>query len=267
MKRARTLPGFRLTMGVTLTYVSLLVLLPLGALAIKGASGGGAKLWATIGDARVLAACRLTVLTAFAAALVNAVMGFATAWVLERHAIRGKRFLDAAIDLPFALPTAVAGITLATLYAPHGWIGRMLSPLGIEVAYRPLGIVVALVFVGLPFVVRTVQPAVLDLDAAMLGASRWQAFSRVVFPALWPALLTGFTLSFARGLGEYGSVVFISGNMPMKTEVATLLIVGKLEQYDYAGAAAIGTLMLAASFVLLLVLSGLQRLWRVRSDA
>lgn len=270
----RALPGFRLTLGFTIAYVSLVVLIPLAGLFVKSAGLGWEGFWETVTAPRVVASYGLTFGTALVAALINTVFGFAVAWVLVRGRFPGRKIVDAAIDLPFALPTAVAGITLATLYSPNGFVGRVLEPLGIKGAFSPFGIVVALTFVGLPFVVRTVQPALMDLDgevedaAAVLGASRAQTFRRVIFPAVWPALLTGFTLSFARGLGEYGSIVFISGNMPMKTEVTTLLVVTKLEQYDYAGAAAIAVVMLVLSFSLFLLVNGLQRIAeRRRGDA
>jgi sulfate transport system permease protein len=249
---------------VTLVYLTLVVLIPLSGVFVKSATLTPARLWDTISDPRVLASYRLTFGVSLVAALVNAVIGFPTAWVLARYKFPGKRILDACVDLPFAIPTAVAGITLATLYAEHGIIGSRLAQFGIKVAYTPLGIIVALVFVGLPFVVRSVQPVIEELDreledaAATLGAAPWQTFTRVIFPAAWPALLTGFSLALARALGEYGSVVFISGNMPMKTEITTLLIVSKLEGYDYAGAAAIASVMLVASFLLLVLIQTLQ---------
>ena len=258
------LPGFRVTMAVTLVYLTVVVLVPLAGIFVKTGALGAAQLWDAIADPRVVASYRLTFLASLAAALVTGVLGFPTAWALARYSFPGKRVVDACVDLPFAIPTAVAGITLATLYAEHGVLGARLATLGVKVAYTPLGIVVALVFVGLPFVVRSVQPVLEELDrgleeaAATLGASRAQTFVRVVFPAAWPALLTGFSLALARALGEYGSVVFISGNMPMKTEITTLLIVSKLESYDYAGAAAIAAVMLTASFVLLLLVQALQ---------
>ncbi len=263
-RRGRVLPGFGLAMGFTLTYLSLIVLIPLSTILLKTASLTWGQFWETVTAPRTLSAYRLSFSAAFVAALINAVFGLLVAWVLERYDFPGKRLIDGLVDLPFALPTAVAGIVLTTFYAGNGWIGQYLEPLGIRVAYTPLGIVVALTFVGLPFVVRTVQPVLRDLDvqvegaAASLGAGRFQAFFRVVFPSILPALLTGFALAFARGLGEYGSVVFISGNMPMKTEIAPLLIVTKLEQFDYAGATAIAVVMLAASFVLLLTINVLQ---------
>ena len=229
--------------------------------------------WTAATSPRVLASYRLSFGAAFVAALVNASFGFVVAWVLVRYRFPGKRVVDALVDLPFALPTAVAGITLTTLYAKHGWIGRQLEPLGVEVAYTPLGIALALTFIGLPFVVRTLQPVLQDLDAeveeaaASLGASRAQTFARVLFPTLWPALTTGFALAFARGVGEYGSVVFISGNMPMRTEIAPLLIVTKLEQYDYAGATAIAVTLLVTSFALLLAINALQSWGQRRAGA
>lgn len=264
MRRARLFPGFHLTLGYTLLYLSLIVLLPLAFLFLKAATLTWPRFWAIVADPRTLAACRLTFLTSLAAAAINAVFGFLLAWCLVRYPFPGKRIADALIDLPFALPTAVSGIALTAVYSSNGWIGRWLDPLGIRAAFTPLGIVIALTFVGLPFVVRTVQPALEDLDAGIeeaafvLGASRWCAFRRVIFPTVLPALIAGFTMSFARALGEYGSVVFISGNMPMKTEIASLLIVAKLEQFDYAGATAIAVVMLVASFVLLLAINLVQ---------
>jgi len=257
-------PGFGLTMGFTLLYLSLIVLIPLAALLLKSAGVGWDRFWAAATDPRVLASYRLSFGASLAGAAINAAFGLVVAWVLVRYSFPGKNLVDAIVDLPFALPTAVSGIALTGLYGANGWIGRWLEPLGIPVAYTPLGITVALCFIGLPFVVRTLQPAIEDLDreteeaAASLGASRLQTFLRVILPTILPALLTGFALAFARGLGEYGSVVFISGNMPGKTEIAPLLIVTKLEQYDYVGACAIAVVMLAASFVLLLVINVLQ---------
>jgi sulfate transport system permease protein len=247
----------------------VIVLIPLVTLPARLWSVPWSELWATISDARVVASYRLSLWTAFIAASVNAVFGLLVAWVLVRYRFPGRRLVDALIDLPFALPTAVAGIVLTTLYAPNGWIGRPLSRLGLTVAFTPLGITVALVFIGLPFVVRTLQPVIDDLDpeveeaATSLGASRFVVVTRVVLPYLFPAWLTGFALSFARGIGEYGSVVFISGNMPMQTEIAPLLIITKLEQYDYPGATAIAFVMLVFSFVLLLSINGLQS-WSAR---
>jgi sulfate transport system permease protein len=258
------LPGFSLTMGYTVLYLSLLVLLPLAALVIKSTSLGWDGFWASAWNPRVVAAYKLTFGASLVAATINAVFGFVVAWTLVRYTIPGKKFVDAMVDLPFALPTAVSGIALTAVYSQNGWIGQYLEPLGIKAAFSPLGIVIALTFIGLPFVVRTLQPAIEEIDreteeaAASLGASRLQSFRRVILPAVMPALLTGFALSFARALGEYGSVVFIAGNMPMKTEIASLLIITKLEQYDYAGATAIATMMLAASFVMLLSINTLQ---------
>jgi sulfate transport system permease protein len=255
------LPGFGLSLGFTLVYLSLLVLIPLSTVALKSAALGPAQFWETVTAPRALAAFRLSLATAFAAALVNGVFGVIVAWVLVRDDFPGKRLLDGLVDLPFALPTAVAGIALTTLFAKDGWFGRFLEPYGIDVAFTPLGIIVALTFIGLPFVVRTVQPVLADLEASMeeasasLGAGRLETFRRVVFPEIRPAILTGMTIAFARGLGEYGSVVFISGNMPMKTEITPLLIMIKLEQYDYAGATAIALVFLLASFVLLFAIN------------
>ena len=263
-RKRSVIPGFGLTLGFTLFYLTLLVLIPLSALIFKSSSLSWATFWSTVSSPRVLAAYRLSFGTAFAAATVNAIFGLLLAWVLVRYTFIGRRIIDALVDLPFALPTAVAGITLTALFAPNGWVGKPLKAFGIDVAYTPLGITIALVFIGLPFVVRTVQPVLEDLEtdceeaAAMLGASRWQTLRGVVLPELTPALLTGFALAFARATGEYGSIVFISGNMPMKTEIAPLLIVSKLEQYDYAGATAIAVVMLAISFTLLLVINLLQ---------
>ena len=266
--RRSVIPGFGPTLGFTLFYLGLIVLIPLSGLFLRAAVGWD-EFWAAAASPRVLASYRLSFGTALAGALVNAVFGFVVAWVLVRYRFPGRRFVDALVDLPFALPTAVAGITLTTLYAKNGWIGRQLEPLGVEVAYTPLGIALALSFIGLPFVVRTLQPVLQDLDAeveeaaASLGANRAQTFTRVLFPTLWPALTTGFALAFARGVGEYGSVVFISGNMPMRTEIAPLLIITRLEQYDYAGATAIAVTLLATSFLLLLAINALQS-WGLR---
>ncbi len=264
----RTLPGFGLAMGVTITYLSLIVLLPMAALLLRSVDNGLVAWWHTVTAPRVLAAFRVSFGIAFIAAAVDMFFGAIIAWVLVRYRFPGRRIVDALIDLPFALPTAVAGITLTALYAGNGWIGQYLEPLGIKVAYTPLGIFVALAFVGLPFIVRTVQPVLQDLDreyeeaAASLGASRWQTFRRVLLPTLAPALLTGFTLAFARAVGEYGSVIFIAGNFPMVSEILPLLIIQKLEEFNYVGAAAIGTAMLLASFVILLALNLAQRLVR-----
>jgi sulfate transport system permease protein len=274
-RRARrsSLPGFGPALGFTLLYLSLIVLIPLAALFWKTASLGAAELWATVTSPRVLAAYRISFGCALAAAFFNAFFGLLVAWTLVRYRFPGRALADALVDLPFALPTAVAGITLTTLLAKNGWLGRWLEPLGIQVAFTPLGITVALVFIGLPFVVRSVQPVLEDLEAeleeaaAILGATRWQTFRRVLLPALTPAVVTGFALAFARGVGEYGSVVFISGNMPMKTEIAPLLIVTKLEQYDYAGATAIAVAMLVTSLLLLVAINALQSWGRARERA
>lgn len=262
--RKRVLPGFGLSLGYTVFYLALIVLIPLSTLFLKTASMSFQDFWGVISAPRTLAAYRLSFGAAFAAALVNAPLGFVTAWVLTRYSFPGKKFVDALIDLPFALPTAVAGIALATVYSQNGWIGKFLYPLGIKSAYSGLGITLALIFIGLPFVVRTVGPVLEDFDsqieeaASSLGADRWQVFRKVLFPTLFPALTAGFTMAFARAIGEYGSVVFIAGNMPMKTEIAPLLIMTKLEQYDYAGATAIALVMLVASFALFLAINALQ---------
>jgi sulfate transport system permease protein len=262
--RARVLPGFGLTMGYTLLYLSLIVLIPLAALGLKTATLTWGQFWGVITDARVLAAYRLSFGAAFLAALVNLFAGLLLAWVLVRYTFPAKRLVDAMVDLPFALPTAVAGIALTALYAPNGWLGEPLERLGLKVAFTPLGIVIALIFIGLPFVVRTVQPVLEDIEreleeaARCLGATRWQTFTRVIFPALVPALLTGFALALARAIGEFGSVIFIAGNIPMQSEIAPLLIIAKIEQHDIPGATAIAVGMLVISFVLLLVINGLQ---------
>lgn len=258
------LPGFGLTLGFSVLYLSLIVLIPLGALLLKTAGLTWEEFWTIVTAPRVLASYRLSFGASLAAALINLVSGLLVAWVLVRYTFPGRKLLDALVDLPFALPTAVAGIALTALYAPNGWIGRYLAPYDLKVAYTPLGVTIALTFISLPFVVRTVQPVLQEMEseleeaAASLGAFRWQTCIRVILPTLTPALLTGFALAFARALGEYGSVVFISGNMPMKTEIVPLLIITKLEQYDYAGATAIATVMLLASFVLLLLINVLQ---------
>ncbi|HOJ62024.1 MAG TPA: sulfate ABC transporter permease subunit CysT [bacterium] len=263
-KKHSVLPGFGLSLGYTILYLCLVVLIPLSTLLFKSASAGWTHFWETVSDPRVVASYKLSFGASFGAALVNTGFGLLVAWVLVRYPFPGKRLIDALVDLPFALPTAVAGISLTAVYSPNGWIGRWLEPLGIKVAFTPLGVFVALTFIGLPFVVRTVQPVLQDISreveeaASSLGATRLQTFTRVILPYLWPALLTGFALAFARALGEYGSVVFISGNMPMYTEITPLLIVTRLEQYDYAGAAAIAVVMLIASFVLLLIINVLQ---------
>ena len=261
--RSRVLPGFGLSLGFTLAYMTLLVLIPLSTIVLRTATISPSDFWNTISSPRALAAFRLSFFTALAAALLNGVFGVLVAWVLVRDRFPGKRLLDGLVDLPFALPTAVAGIALTTLYSPDGWLGRFLEPMGIKVAYAPLGIVVALTFVGLPFVVRTVQPVLENVEgsmeeaAASLGAGRLATIRRVVLPEIRPALLTGMTLAFARGLGEYGSIVFISGNMPMKTEITPLLIMIQLEQFDYAGATALALVFLIVSFVLLFVINSL----------
>jgi sulfate transport system permease protein len=258
------LPGFGLALGTTTAMLGLLVVLPLGALVAKAAGLTWAQFAAAAFAPRTLAAYALSFGTAFIAATVSAVFGFLVAWVLARYEFPGRRVVDALVDLPFALPTAVAGISLTMLYAPNGWLGKLLLPLGIKVAFTPLGITVALIFLGIPFVVRTVQPVIQELEAeveeaaASLGAGRWETFRRVLLPATRPAVLTGFALAFARAVGEYGSVVFISGNMPMKTEIAPLLIMSRLEQFDYAGAAAVAVMMLVVSFALLLAINLLQ---------
>lgn len=270
-KRPSVLPGFGLTLGYVLFYLGIIVLLPLAALIVRPAELGLSGFWETVTTPRVLASLRVSFGTAAVAALINGFFGLTIAWVLVRYDFPGRKLVDALVDLPFALPTAVAGIALTTLYAPNGWIGALLLPLGIKVAFTPLGIVIALIFIGLPFVVRTVQPVLLDFEAeleeasASLGASRLQVFALVILPSIMPALLTGIALAFARAVGEYGSVIFIAGNMPMKSEIAPLLIVGKLEQFDYAGAAAIAVVMLAISFVMLLVLNLIQR-WARRHE-
>jgi sulfate/thiosulfate transport system permease protein len=267
-RQKSALPGFGLALGFTLTYLGLVVLLPLSTIFVKSSGLGWHAFWEAVTSPRVVASYRLSFLASLIAAAVNSVFGVLVAWVLVRYKFPGRRLMDALVDLPFALPTAVAGIALTTLYAPSGWMGSRLAPLGIQVAYAPLGVMLALTFIGLPFVVRTVQPVLQDLDAdveeaaASLGASRGQIFWKVLLPMLGPAILTGFALAFARAIGEYGSVVFISGNMPMKTEIAPLLIMTKLEQFDYAGATAIAVVMLVASFALLLAINVLQWLGR-----
>ena len=272
LKQPSVLPGFGLTMGYTLLYLSLIVLVPLAALVIKSTSLTWERFWEVVSDPRVVASYRLSFGASLAAALINTVFGFVVAWVLVRYRFPGKKLVDALVDLPFALPTAVAGIALTSIYAANGWIGRYLEAWGVKVAFTPLGVMLAMTFIGLPFVVRTLQPILEDLDpeieqaAASLGATRRQTIARVILPELWPAVLTGFALAFARALGEYGSVVFISGNMPMRTEIAPLLIIIKLEQYDSAGAAAIAVVMLAASFSLLLLINLLQR-WKATPQA
>jgi sulfate transport system permease protein len=273
-KRPRSvLPGFGLSLGFTVMYLGLVVVFPLLMVFVKTSGLGWSGFWKVILTDRVLAACKLTFGLSLAAGALNGVFGLLIAWVLCRYEFPGRKLLDASVDLPFAMPTAVAGIALTTLYAPNGWIGSHLVPLGIKVVFAPLGILIALVFIGLPFVVRTIQPVLEDMEAAQeeaaasLGATRWQTFRRVVFPQLVPALITGTTLAFARAVGEYGSVVFIAGNMPGKTEIVPLLIITKLEQYDYAGATALAALMLVISFALLLLINYLQRKTLVRRPA
>lgn len=267
--RRSVLPGFGPAMGYTLFYLSLIVLIPLTALALKSSTLGWEAFWNTVTDARVVASYRLTFGASLIAATVNLVAGVAVAWVLVRYDFPGKRLFDALVDVPFALPTAVAGIALTALYAPNGWLGEPLTALGIKVAFTPLGVLIALIFIGLPFVVRTVQPVLEDLDkaleeaAASLGASRLQSFARVVLPLLLPAILTGFVLALSRAIGEYGSVIFIAGNMPFVSEITPLLIITKLEQYDYAGATAIACVMLVISFAMILVVNLLQK-WQQR---
>lgn len=269
----RVLPGFNLTLGYTLLYLSLIVLIPLSALVIKTLSMNWAEFWAAVTAPRVLASFRLSFGASAVAAGVNVVAGLLVAWVLVRYRFPGKKLVDALVDLPFALPTAVAGIALTAILAGNGWIGQWLEPHGIQIAFQPAGVVVALIFIGLPFVVRTVQPVLEDTEreleeaAACLGATRWQTFWRVIFPAIAPALLTGFAMAFARAVGEYGSVIFIAGNMPMVSEIAPLVIIGKLEQYDIVGATAVASVMLLASFILLLVINGLQTWQRKRVGA
>lgn len=264
MKKNRLFPGFGLSLGYTLVYLSLIVLIPLATLVWKSASLDAGEFIAIVTAPRTLAAYRLSFMTSFLAALINTVFGFLIAWILARYAFPGKKMVDALIDLPFALPTAVTGITLTAIYAPTGWIGGWLERLGVQAVFTPAGIVLALSFIGLPFVVRAVEPVLRDLEAEVeeaassLGAGRWQIFRRVILPSVFPSLVTGFTLAFARGLGEYGSVVFISGNMPGVTEIAPLLIMTKLEQFDYAAATAIALVMLGVSFSLFLLINGFQ---------
>ena len=267
LKRHSVLPGFDLALGFTLLYLSFIVLVPLSAAFLKTATMTWPAFWETVTSPRVLASYRLTFGASLAAALLNALFGLVVAWVLVRYEFPARRLVDALVDLPFALPTAVAGIALTALYAPNGWVGRLVP---FKVSFTPIGVFVALTFIGLPFVVRTLQPVLEDLHkeveeaAATLGANRWQTFTRVIFPMLSPALLTGFALAFARALGEYGSVIFIAGNMPMVSEITPLLIITKLEQYDYAGATAIAVVMLVAAFALLLGINGLQAWTRAR---
>lgn len=260
----RVLPGFGLSLGFTLFYLALIVLIPLSAVFLRAAGMSGQEFLEAVTSPRVVASYKLSFGMSLLAASINAVFGLVLAWGLVRYTFPGKKLVDALIDLPFALPTAVAGISLTALYAKNGWLGQFLEPLGIKIAFGPAGVLVALIFIGLPFIVRTVQPILEDLDAefeeaaASLGANRWQTFRRVVFPALLPALMTGFALAFARAVGEYGSVIFIAGNIPMVSEITPLIIISKLEQFDYKGATAVASVMLIASFVLLLVINGLQ---------
>ena len=269
----RVLPGFGLTLGYTLFYLSIIVLIPLSALLFKSFELTWPQFWDAVTAPRVLASYRLTFGASFLAALVNLVFGLLVAWVLVRYQFPGKKIVDALVDLPFALPTAVAGISLTALLAGNGWVGQYLEPLGIPLAFNPNGVVIALIFIGLPFVVRTVQPVLEDSEkeleeaATSLGASRWQIFYKVILPAITPALLTGFAMAFARALGEYGSVIFIAGNMPMVSEITPLIIIGKLEQYDYAGATAVAVVMLVFSFAMLLVINALQAWQRRHSGA
>ncbi len=270
LRKPSVLPGFGLTLGFTLCYLSLIVLIPLAGLILAAAGLGWSGFWSAVTTPRVLSAFRVSFGTSLIAALINAFFGLMVAWVLVRYSFPGKRIVDAIVDLPFALPTAVAGIALTSLYARNGWIGSWLEPMGIKVAFTPLGIIVALTFIGLPFVVRTVQPVLQDLApeeeeaAVSLGATRWQTFCRVIFPAILPALITGSALAFARAVGEFGSVIFIAGNMPGISEIIPLLIIIKLEQFDYAGATAIATLMLMVSFAMLLAINLLQAWMRSR---
>ncbi|AVH14564.1 sulfate ABC transporter permease subunit CysT [Acinetobacter indicus] len=263
-QRSRVLPGFGLSLGFTLAYLSLIVLIPLSAVFLKSLDIGWEGLWEILSSERILKSLQLSFSAALIAALVNVVFGLLLAWCLVRYRFPGKRLIDALVDLPFALPTAVAGIALTSLYAPTGWIGQYLEPLGIQVAYTPIGITLALIFIGIPFVVRTVQPVLSDLEteleeaASALGANRLQIVTKVIFPILLPALITGFALAFARGVGEYGSVIFIAGNQPFETEIAPLMIISRLEEYDYAGATTIAVVMLLISFVMLFLINLLQ---------
>lgn len=271
LKQKTILPGFAMSLGFTLAYLGLIVLIPLGAMILKSLEMSPAEFWSVLSHPRTAASFGLTFTAAAVGAAVNLVFGLLIAWVLVRYDFAGKRVVDSLVDIPFALPTAVAGIALTAAYAPNGWLGQFFSAAGIKTAFSPLGVTIALTFIGLPFVVRTVEPVLQDLEAeveeaaASLGANRWQTFARVIFPTLLPALLTGFALAFARAVGEYGSVVFISGNMPMKTEIVPLLIMTKLEQYDYAGAVAIAVGMLGVSFLILFLINLLQ--WWTRRRA
>lgn len=263
-QRSRVLPGFGLSLGFTLAYVSFIVLIPLAAVFIKSFGIGWDGLWEILTSERILKSLQLSFSSALIAAFINVVFGLLLAWCLVRYNFPGKRLVDALVDLPFALPTAVAGIALTSLYAPTGWIGQYLEPLGIQVAYTPIGITLALVFIGIPFIVRTVQPILSDIEteleeaASALGANRWQTITKIILPILLPALFTGFALAFARGVGEYGSVIFIAGNQPFKTEIAPLMIISRLEEYDYAGATTIAAVMLVLSFIILFAINLLQ---------
>lgn len=263
-KQKNVLPGFNLSLGYTLLYLSLIVLIPLSAAFIKTTELSLNEFWSVVTAPRVLASYKLTFGASLIGALINAVFGLLTAWVLVRYSFPGKKIIDALVDLPFALPTAVAGIALTAVYSANGWIGAWLELHGIKVAFTPLGVIIALTFIGLPFVVRTVQPVLEDLEAeteeaaASLGANRWQTFTKIIFPAIWPALLTGFALAFARAIGEYGSVIFIAGNVPFVSEITPLIIITKLEQYEYASATAVAVVMLVISFLLLFAINGLQ---------
>ncbi|AZP28528.1 MULTISPECIES: sulfate ABC transporter permease subunit CysT [Acinetobacter] len=263
-QRSRVLPGFGLSLGFTLAYVSFIVLIPLAAVFIKSFGIGWDGLWEILTSERILKSLQLSFSSALIAAFINVVFGLLLAWCLVRYNFPGKRLIDALVDLPFALPTAVAGIALTSLYAPTGWLGQYLEPLGIQVAYTPIGITLALVFIGIPFIVRTVQPVLSDIEteleeaASALGANRWQTITKIILPILLPALFTGFALAFARGVGEYGSVIFIAGNQPFKTEIAPLMIISRLEEYDYAGATTIAAVMLVLSFIILFVINLLQ---------
>lgn len=264
LQRSRVLPGFGLSLGFTLAYVSFIVLIPLAAVFIKSFGIGWDGLWEILTSERILKSLQLSFSSALIAAFINVVFGLLLAWCLVRYNFPGKRLVDALVDLPFALPTAVAGIALTSLYAPTGWLGQYLEPLGIQVAYTPIGITLALVFIGIPFIVRTVQPVLSDIEteleeaASALGANRWQTITKIILPILLPALFTGFALAFARGVGEYGSVIFIAGNQPFKTEIAPLMIISRLEEYDYAGATTIAAVMLVLSFIILFVINLLQ---------
>ncbi|MBM7139191.1 sulfate ABC transporter permease subunit CysT [Acinetobacter sp. AYS6] len=263
-QRSRVLPGFGLSLGFTLAYVSFIVLIPLAAVFIKSFGIGWDGLWEILTSERILKSLQLSFSSALIAAFINVVFGLLLAWCLVRYNFPGKRLVDALVDLPFALPTAVAGIALTSLYAPTGWLGQYLEPLGIQVAYSPIGITLALVFIGIPFIVRTVQPVLSDIEteleeaASALGANRWQTITKIILPILLPALFTGFALAFARGVGEYGSVIFIAGNQPFKTEIAPLMIISRLEEYDYAGATTIAAVMLVLSFIILFAINLLQ---------